>query len=106
TVRRRLSASGPIGLPHLLTFCWAIGIPIIQLRVFPLAAKRMCAMAVRVQDRFAILLAKESRFLPQVAYYVAHELGHIALGHLSSNPVMVDMEDPLKEQYRGDSEEA
>lgn len=106
-VRNRLSStSGPIALPDLLSLCWALGIPVIQLRVFPLAAKRMCAMAVRVRDRFAILLAKESRFPAQVAYYLAHELGHIALGHLASSPAMVDIEDPLEGQNRSDPEEA
>lgn len=105
-VRAGLRQSGSVALPDLLGFCWAIGIPVVQLEVFPLAAKRMVAMAVKVRDRFAILLAKESRFPAQVAYYVAHELGHIALGHLGANPAMVDVEDPLRGENRSDPEEA
>jgi hypothetical protein len=76
SIRGQLTRSGPITLPDILSLCWAVGIPVVQLGVFPLAAKRMVAMAVKVGDRFAILLAKESRFPAQVAYYLAqrHQL--------------------------------
>jgi hypothetical protein len=80
-------------------------VPVLQLKVFPLPAKRMCAMAVRVGARYAILLAKESTFPAQIAYYVAHELGHIALGHLLSQPALVDVADPLGPDRGSDREE-
>ena len=41
----------------------------------------------------------------QVSYYLAHELGHIALGHLSSSPVLIDVDDPLSAPDREDPEE-
>jgi len=105
-LRSRLLADGPfVSLPDLLSFCWAIGVPVIHLKVFPLKAKRMCAMTVRVLDRHAILLAKESKFPAQLAYYVAHELGHIALGHLASNPAVIDFKDPLRAGRGADPEE-
>jgi hypothetical protein len=81
-----------VRLLDLLALGWAIGIPIVYLRVFPLGTKRAFAMAVRVKDRHAILLGKDSTFPAQVAYYLAHELGHIALGHLEKNPVLVDLD--------------
>jgi hypothetical protein len=94
-----------IDLQDLLSLCWGLGIPVINLKVFPLKTKRMCAMAVRVRDRYAILVAKESTFPSQIAYYVAHELGHIALGHLELSPAIVDLDDPLNSPSDNDPEE-
>lgn len=105
-LRGLLLRSSPfVGLPGLLSFCWAVGIPVVQMRVLPLRAKRMCAMSVSVGGRYAILLARESRFPAQVSYYVAHELGHIALGHLSSSPALIDADDPLSAPDREDPDE-
>lgn len=85
-----------VTLLDLLSACWAFGIPVIHLRVFPLPAKRMCAMAVRVAGRTAILLGKDSKYPAPIAYYLAHELGHIALGHLKTDAgALVDLADPL-----------
>ena len=81
-----------VRLVDLLALGWAVGIPIVYLRVFPLNAKRTFAMAVRVKDRHAILLGKDSAYPAQVAFYLAHELGHIALGHLEKDPVLVDLD--------------
>ena len=79
-----------VRLLDLLSLCWSIGIPVIHLRVFPSLHKRMAAMAVRVEERNAILLGKDSLYPPHVAFYLAHELAHVALGHLSRNPMIVD----------------
>ena len=100
-----LSGSPFVGLSDLLSLCWGIGIPVLHLRVFPTDAKRMCAMAVRVHERYAILIARESNYPAQIAYYIAHELGHIASGHLAALPAVIDMDDPLSESRGSDSEE-
>jgi hypothetical protein len=52
----------------------------------------MAAMSVRVGDRTAILLGKDSNYPPHVAFYLAHELGHIMLAHLGEEVVIVDLE--------------
>jgi hypothetical protein len=93
-----LKASPYVDLGELITYCWAVGIPAMSLSVFPLTAKRMHAMAVRVGDRYAILLARETRYPAQAAFDVAHELGHIALGHLQPDTVLADLDDPLQSE--------
>jgi len=93
TLRSAILASQPfVGLTDLLGVCWALGIPVVHLRIFPLPAKHMSAMCVRVADRSAILLGKDADYPPWSAYYLAHELGHIASGHIGPGTgALVDM---------------
>ncbi len=81
-----------IGLGDLLALSWAVGIPVIHLRVFPWRQKRMAAMTARVNNRWAVLLGKESAYSAPLAFYLAHELGHIALGHVPADDLVVDLE--------------
>lgn len=105
-LRHSILARKPyVRLIDLLGLCWAIGIPVIHLRVFPLTTKRMCAMAVRVGGQFAILLGKDAEYPASIAYYLAHEIGHAALGHLHDGAAIVDLQDPLKVASAGDNEE-
>lgn len=83
-----------VDLNSLLSTCWAVGIPVIHLRVFPLEAKAMHAMVVRVDDRYAILLGRDAGYPAPVAFTLAHELGHVMLGHLDGAPALVDLDDP------------
>jgi hypothetical protein len=56
----------------------------------------MHAATARVEGRHAILIGRQSSFPAQVAYYVAHELGHIALGHAAEAAAVLDIGDPLR----------
>ena len=94
-----------VGLPELLALCWGFGIPVIHLRVFPLNAKRMCAMSMRIGNRFAILLGKDANYPAPIAFYLAHELGHIALGNIPDGTAIVDLSDLLITKVGGDEEE-
>jgi hypothetical protein len=105
-LRQSILATKPfVSLIDLLGFLWGIGIPVIHLRVFPLAAKRMCAMAVRIRGRHAILLAQDAQYPAKTAFHLAHEIGHIALGHVGENSAVVDMEDPSECSEPQDDEE-
>ncbi len=94
-----------IRLLDLLSLCWSVGIPVIHLRVFPWPQKRMAAMTVRVDDRCAILLGKDSMYPAQIAFYLAHELAHISLAHLTSDHVIVDLEQAVPSLEEADVEE-
>jgi len=94
-----------VDLQGLLAACWAIQMPVIHLRVFPLRAKRMHAMATRVADQYAILLGRDARYPAPVAFTLAHEVGHIMLGHVGASSAIVDIGDPLQQGKR-DAEES
>lgn len=93
TLRNSILRSRPfVGLLDLLVVSWTTGTPVAHLRIFPLLQKRMSAMSVCVGDRTAILLGKDSMYPAQIAFYLAHEIGHIALGHLKRETAIVDFE--------------
>jgi hypothetical protein len=81
-----------IALHNVLSLCWSFGIPVVHLRVFPWPQKRMAAMTVRIGERWAILLGKDAMYPASVAFYLAHELGHVALEHVSPGSLVVDLE--------------
>ena len=107
TLRDAVLSSQPyVRLVDLLSLSWSAGIPVAHLRIFPAARKRMAAMAVAVGERRAVLLAKDSLYPPHIAFYLGHELGHIALEHLRADGAIVDMEADALSTGSSDTEEA
>jgi hypothetical protein len=53
----------------------------------------MSAMSVGVGQNAAVLLAKDSDFPAVISFYIAHEIGHVALGHVADDQLLVDLED-------------
>ena len=105
-IRNSILGSRPfVGLLELLVLCWAAGVPVVHLRIFPWPRKRMAAMSVRVGDRSAILLGKDSIYPAHVAFYLAHEVAHLALGHLSKETAIVDLESDRPAIAEADEEE-
>lgn len=84
------SARPFVSFGDVLTACWSLGIPVLHLRLFPAKTKGVTAIAVRIGSRHAILVARESGVEAQYMFHVAHELGHIALGHLADAAAIVD----------------
>jgi hypothetical protein len=91
-----LGSSRYVDLSSLVATCWALRIPVLYLRIFPLEAKSMHAMVVKSEGRHAILLGRDSSYPAPVAFTLAHELGHIMLEHLDQSPALVDLKDPGK----------
>ena len=104
-LRNAVLAERPfVDLRGLLSICWGIGIPVVHLRVFPLEKKAMHAMVVRVADRYAILLGRDARYPAPVAFTLAHELGHVLLGHLGGVPALAELKDPATAVGKDDQE--
>lgn len=79
-----------VGFGQLLTLCFAFGIPVAHLTAFPAGIKGMAAMTTSVGQRGAIFTARKPTHPAQVAFYIAHELGHIALGHVRDGRSIVE----------------
>ncbi|WP_417500149.1 hypothetical protein [Methylophaga sp.] len=76
----------------LLDFCWEYGIPVLFLKEIPRHTKRMTGMAVMVDSRPVILLGFNYSQFPKQLFVLAHELGHIANGHVENNGALIDEE--------------
>jgi hypothetical protein len=106
-LRREIRAAGApfVDLRGLLTLSWAVSVPVVHLRIFPWQRKRMAAMTVNVGDRPAVLLGRDSTFPATIAFYLAHELGHIALGHVPTDRQIIDLGNDEPAPAEGDVEE-
>lgn len=62
-------------------------------------------MATQLGDRSAVLLGRDANYPPQIAFYVAHELGHLALGHIRAGETIVDLGDLGRAASGRDDEE-
>jgi hypothetical protein len=81
-----------VSLEALLDYCWSLGVPVLHVSQFPPGAKKPDGMVARVGGRYAVVLSKNSRYSAWLLFILAHELGHIALGHLKENGVFLDDE--------------
>ncbi|MEX0754718.1 MAG: hypothetical protein WD556_06305 [Actinomycetota bacterium] len=96
-----------VGLSELLSLAWSVGIPVLHLRVFPWPQKKMAGMSATIGDRSAVLLARDSNYPASPSFFIAHELGHIALGHMTNGDAIVDLDDQATQSVaHADREEA
>lgn len=104
-IREHLLSSGApwVGLSGLLDYCWNIGIPVIHLAT-PLLGRKMDGIAMAINGRPSIVLSnnRKSGFL---LFHLAHELGHIALGHVGANGTIVDDEIKKNDDLGKDADE-
>lgn len=105
-LRSLLLELGTPDLPNLLALCWAVGIPVAHLRVWPLTQKAMHAMVIAHRGRHAVLINREVSYPGLAAFTLAHEIGHIALGHVPDEEMLVDAEDPAGTDEHDDEERA
>ncbi len=79
-----------VSLDNLLDYCWSLGVPVIHLSVFPPKAKKMHAVAARVSGRPVIVLCRNDKYPAWLLFDLAHELGHVATGHVSDGGLLLD----------------
>jgi len=78
-----------VGFANLIDYCWSLGIPVIHLSSL-LKAKRPDGLAVKVRGRPVIVLCKHDRSTAWPLFILAHELGHVVLGHIPDDGVLID----------------
>jgi hypothetical protein len=100
--RQVIAGRDHVGFGDILSLCWALNIPVLHLRLFPAQTKGITAMSVRIAERYAILIARETGVPAQYMFHVAHELGHIFLGHLLHASTIVDADPKELDQEEAD----
>ena len=91
-----LQDSAVVDLGTLLILCWGLRLPVIQLQLFPLRNKGLHAVTTRSGGRYAIMIGRVTSYKAQACFWIAHELGHIALGHLGESCALLEIEDPIE----------
>jgi Zn-dependent peptidase ImmA (M78 family) len=101
---------GKADFDGLLAFCWSSGIPVLPLPNLPAGMKRMDGAALKVGDRPAIVISRRNDSKSWLSFILAHELGHIALGHLTRDSAIVDValqkETTFESTTTGDQQES
>lgn len=96
TIRQTILDRAPlVSLDTLLDYCWDVGIPVLHVSGFPEKTRKMDGLSARINGRPAIVISKNFKYSAWLLFILAHELGHIARGHLERNDVLVD--DRVKE---------
>lgn len=88
-IRQRILSNKPwVDLESLIGFCWGQGIPVVHLPPLPPELRKIDGLAVKINDRPVIVLAKQKKFSAWILFILAHELGHILLGHVTDVPLI------------------
>ncbi|HBA67168.1 MAG TPA: hypothetical protein DCZ48_13510 [Methylococcaceae bacterium] len=78
-----------ISFQDLLAYCLSLGIPVIYLQHLPNRAKKMEGLAFEQNGRPVIVLTRKNAH-GYMLFDLAHELGHISLGHVSAEHSVID----------------
>lgn len=91
-VRREILGLGNpwVNLANLTDYCWAAGVPVIHLWALPKKVKRPDGLAAVIGGRPVIVLCRKAKSPARLLFILAHELGHIALGHVGNGTILVD----------------
>lgn len=92
SVREEILAnpSGRIDFDSLLQYCWGKGVPVIPLPHLPKGVRKMDAAAIKVGARPAIVIALRNNSKAWLCFLLAHELGHLCLGHVPDNTAIIE----------------
>lgn len=89
-----------VNLDGLLKYCADAGIPVLHIEKMP--GNKMAGIAIRLDGRYAIVLSKKAH-PAYLLFHLAHELGHIAKGHLGQDGFLADQN--IGEGNRDDADE-
>jgi len=99
----RLLQNGLLGFDGLLAMCWDHGIPVVPLPNLPVGVRKMDGAALQIGDRPVIVLAKKKSSRAWLSFILAHEMGHIARGHLRPGSSIVDISLQETAEYSAES---
>ncbi|MBE9139313.1 hypothetical protein IQ254_19275 [Nodosilinea sp. LEGE 07088] len=81
-----------LGLRNLLMSCWSHGVPVAYLTELGIGVAKMDGMVIHTDSRPVIILSKVSPLWAWQLFILAHEVAHLALGHVAPNEILIDEE--------------
>lgn len=87
--RHILQSHRTVNLDTLLEYCFSCGIPVLHISQTKISPKPH-GMATRIDGRAAIVLFTNHKHPSRLAFDIAHELGHIMLGHVEQEQTVLD----------------
>lgn len=79
-----LARARSVDFAGLLEFAWSHGIVVLPFRTHPTESSQFDGLATWISGRPVIILASRRQAPAWLAFHLAHELGHILLGHVGS----------------------
>jgi hypothetical protein len=90
-VREKINGTNAcVSLASLIDFCWDNGVPVLHVSNFPKNSKKMDGMATIIESRPVIVLSKNIKYSAWLLFILAHELGHLASGHVKNGDAILD----------------
>ncbi len=86
-----LTNHATVNLVSLLEYCWSKGIVVGWFHNFPKTVKKFAGLIQWQSSCPVIILSSQHKYSAKLAFDLAHELGHLALGHLNEG-ILVDEE--------------
>lgn len=100
-LRAAISATGDLSLENIVRFLWAQGVMVLPLP----RSKAFTAAAWKIDSRPVIVVQDNRSAWPFWLFDLAHEVGHLALGHVDSEGV-VDVDVLKPDASEGGDEQA
>jgi Zn-dependent peptidase ImmA (M78 family) len=107
-IRQEILAKGQqwVSLENLLRWCWDNGIPVVSVSHLLPDAKKMDGLAANIDGCSAIALCTKKHQPAWLLFHLAHEIGHIILGHVGDSGILLDEEIETKSNSDKDEQDA
>jgi hypothetical protein len=101
-IRKEILAKyGSINLHSLIKYCWDHYLPVVHFNKFPKNTCKPDGIASNFHDRPVIIIGSAQKFPSRLLFILAHELGHIVLGHVKDGMLL---DENLLKQERDEEE--
>lgn len=93
-IRQDILAQGYkfVSFPALVDWCWRHGIGVLTMTQFPPRQAKMKAMITYIAKNPVIVLCEKYKYSAWQLFQLAHEIGHLALQHVTPDTEWVDAE--------------
>lgn len=104
-IRTQILQNHPqINLESILDYCWRHGIPVVYFNKYPPNNRKITGMIQWQGNSPVIVLSSKRTYRAWLAFHLAHELAHLALGHVKEGILIDDeIEQDSKDQEEIDA---